>query len=160
MKMNQEHDGYSAQGPSAQPTVTPDVGTTAVRPTAAPGYPEQTYQCEAGHTFNAVAHSQFDGAPLHCPECGSKKLAVADEDSLTAPGGEVRQDVAMNNLYKHLTPAHLDDIVRIRLATPPIRRFSAIEVEHLWEAFSKEYEAGWLGVTAETLTHFNEWLAK
>ena len=66
----------------------------------------------------------------------------------------------MNNLFKHLTAEHLDDVVRIRLTTPIIRRFSEVEVEHLWEAFSKEYDAGWLGVTAETLTQFDEWLAK
>jgi hypothetical protein len=56
--MDGKHDGYSAQGPIQKPTTTPDAGTTAVRPTAAPG------------AKDGASEAKLVPEAMFCPSCG------------------------------------------------------------------------------------------
>lgn len=64
----------------------------------------------------------------------------------------------MSNLTKALTPYYADHIVKIRTAHVILAKFSDIEVEKLWETFSRERGASYLGPYDEILLEFTEWL--
>lgn len=67
----------------------------------------------------------------------------------------------MNNIIRVLTPrTSPNEIQRIRAAVPILHRFSDLEIEKLWEAFSDNVCAGWLIVNDETLGQFKEWASE
>lgn len=64
----------------------------------------------------------------------------------------------MNNaILKAVEVKNPDDIRRIQETVPFLNRFSPIEVQLIWEWFSRDLCAGYLNVHEETLKHFKEW---
>jgi hypothetical protein len=62
------------------------------------------------------------------------------------------------NMFEALKPESPESIVAIRKAVGILGRFTDIEVEQLWKAFSRTYAAGYLGTDEETLKNFATWL--
>jgi hypothetical protein len=72
-------------------------------------------------------------------------------------------EAQMENIVKALTPRHKADIDEIRplLAGVPILNritLSDIEIELLWEAFSRDCCASYLTVSSSTLANFLQWV--
>lgn len=64
----------------------------------------------------------------------------------------------MNNILIALKIEYPRDIQLIREAVPFLSRYSDLEVEILWKAFSRSVAAGWLFVDDEWLEEFKKWL--
>ena len=64
----------------------------------------------------------------------------------------------MSNLSKALRVEFPDDVEQIRKIHTGLNRFSDIEVEMLWQRFSRSRCAGWLGVDTTTSDDFYSWL--
>lgn len=64
----------------------------------------------------------------------------------------------MSNLEDTFKLRYPEYTVVLRLATPHYCRLTDFEIEKLWERFSGEHCAQWLGINERSLKSFDEWV--
>lgn len=64
----------------------------------------------------------------------------------------------MSNLTDALKVQYPHDVAELRRAIPLLQRFSDVEIEKLYDAFSDTHAAGWLCLSEETVESFKHWL--
>lgn len=66
----------------------------------------------------------------------------------------------MNNLAKYSQPSskNLEDVQKIKACTLALERYSLLEVEMFWIAYSEDCAASWIFVSPDSIKDFNAWL--
>lgn len=64
----------------------------------------------------------------------------------------------MNNLMRSLTPEYPEQVAKLKASFSFLQRFSDAEVALMWERFSSDACAGWLGVDETWMKRFKDWL--